>query len=423
MKRALVLALGVAVMTLALLPQPGSAQGPGPSAGELLASGLSTTGATIGPDGALYIAQPGTGGDIAITLPADLAEEFGTDTGYFGFTGSVARVDPETGEVTTAASGLPSGALEHGGEGAGATDVAFIGDTMYVLMAGGHNYVGGAAADSPNGVYRYEGDDEWTVIVDLSEFNDENPVAFGDAAPGGNPFSFTPRGSGFIISDGNYNRVLHAGVDGSVDVLVTFDNVVPTGTESGTSGPVFITQFSAFPHAPGSSKLQQIGYPTGNTVDLATGTQLIDVEIGPGGKLYVLSFGEPSEDPEGPPAVPGSGAIQVLDGGELKTVVSGFFIPTSLDIIGDTAFVSGLTGDVYKVDGLSGIEPQEPAPQPTAAPAPSPTRPAGVVRPPDTGTGGASSGSASVLLLAGLAALVVAGGAVTLTGAALRRSR
>ena len=376
------------------------AQAPGPSAGTLLASGLSTTGTTIGPDGALYVALGGSGGATEIALP----EEMGGGSVHFGLTGSVARVDPGTGEVTTAAENLPSIAFGEGpGEAGGAADVAFLGGRMFALITGGANYLGGAASGYPNGVYGLNDDGSWDVIADLSAFNDDNPVEFPDATPGGNPFSMTVRGNEFIVADGNYNRVLTAGLDGSVSVLAAFDNVVPTGTESQASGPVYVTWFSAFPHTAGSGLLQQIGFPTGNVVELASGTQLIDVEFGPGGKLYVLSMGDPATDPEGPPAVPFSGEILLVnDDGTLSTVVDGLLLPTALEFAGDTAFVSGLAGDVYKIENVSSLEPlaPAPAPQPATAPAPAPTKAAGVITAPNTGTGTGTAGDSMTLWFA-----------------------
>ena len=107
----------------------------------LLATGLEEAiGSTIGPDGALYVAQ--------------------------GTLGRIARVDPRTGKITTFASGLPK-QLSKVGLG-GAMDVAFIGKTAYVLVTlvsadvGGHNL---------DGIYRMDGPDQFTVVADIGAFN------------------------------------------------------------------------------------------------------------------------------------------------------------------------------------------------------------------------------------------------------------
>lgn len=75
------------------------------STANLLASGLQgALGNTVGPDGLLYATE--------------------------GVTGRVLRVDPNTGETTVFASGVPKRVLAV----ARATDVAFIGNTAYVLV-------------------------------------------------------------------------------------------------------------------------------------------------------------------------------------------------------------------------------------------------------------------------------------------------
>ena len=374
---------------------------PPPPGASSLASGLSATGSTIGPDGALYIPIGGEA-PTAIAVPEEFVELAGTETVYFGTTGSVARVDVETGEVTTYAEGLPVTSFEGSEEGSGPADAAFMGGTLYVLVTGSVAPFGGAAAAYPNGIYRLNPDDSWTIVADISEFNDANPVEFPDAIPGGNPFAISVRGSEFIVSDGNYNRLLTVTTSGAITLLAQFDNVVPTGLETPAGGPIWNTWFSPFPHDPGTSFLQSIGYPTGAVTTVADEwAQLIDVKVGPGGNVYVLQFGDQQLDENAPPP---PGRLLLLQDGELLPVVEGFTLSTSLSFIGDTAYVTSLTGEVWEVPGVSGLTPVEP--EPTTAPPPpaSPTAPVGTVLPPDTGSGGEAAAAATpwvaVLLLA-----------------------
>ncbi len=72
------------------------------------ATGVSTTGATIGPDGALYAGVSGNG-DQEIVLPPDIAAAFGIEKAYFGLNSSVMRIDPSTGAVTTLRDGTAVG--------------------------------------------------------------------------------------------------------------------------------------------------------------------------------------------------------------------------------------------------------------------------------------------------------------------------
>jgi hypothetical protein len=410
-KTKLILASAALVAAAALLAaQSVAAQdGPPPSAGTRIAEGLmGSLGATIGPDGALYVAEGGTGGDIELDPPPDA--EPGAPPPTFGLTAQVTRIDPATGAKTVAGSGLPSVAFEPG-QGTGPVDVAFIGNTMYVLTTGSADALG--QPDWPNGIYRVDGDDV-DLIADISEFNNENNPGFPDGIPGGNPFSLDVRGNEFFVTDGNFNRMLRVAQNGTISLLAQFENVVPTGLEAGSGGAVLMTQFGPFPHTTANSFVVSIGVPSGSATNVAGGIpQLIDVENGPGG-TYVLSFGEPSEDPEGPPAAPFSGAIYTLNGSSLDLKASGYFVPTSLDFSGDTAFITTLFGEVWRIDNFSAVQP--PAPEPTTAPPPAatPTRATGVTAP-DTGTGptgGSNNGMVIVALAIGALGLAIGGAAL-----------
>jgi hypothetical protein len=382
---------------------------PPPTSGRVVASDLSATGGAVGPDGALYVATGGTGGDTELTPPPDA----GIGEATFGLTATIVRIDPESGEQTTVAENLPSAFAD--GEAFGAiADIAFNGTTMYFLLTGSLNEMG--ATDWPNGVYHVlNSGTDTELVADISTFNDENPVAFPDAVPGGNPFALEPRGSGWIVSDGNYNRLLSITPGGDISVLSAFENIVPTGLALQTGGSVLNTWFSPAPHVPGASHVVSVAVPGGAVTELASGpASMIDVTYGPGGSAYVLQFSDFVEDESAPPEP--TGRIYRLDGSELTLLVDGMILPTSLNFAGETAFVTSLTGAVYQIDDFSSIEPL-PAAEPTAAatqaPAPTPTR-AGVIGAPDTGSGPSSGGGNSlslVLLLAGLGVGAVLAGA------------
>lgn len=396
---AAVAGLALLALTAALLSRGAQAH-EGHTSITLLADGLAgLTGGAIGPDGAIYVVDAGTGGENIIQLP----EEFGGGEANWGLTARIIRIDPEVGDVTTAASNLPS--FESADGAFSAADVEFLGGQMYWLLTGSVNELG--IDEWPNGVYRVTGgdDDEHDLVADISAFNDANPVDFPDAAPGGNPFALQARGAGFIVSDGNFNRLLQVQTTGSISLLAQFDNVVPTGLEHSASGTLFNTWFSAFPHDPGDSKLVSVSVPGGNVSELAAGpAQLIDVEQAEDGTLYVLQFGDQQTDENAPPSPTGR-IYRVEDDGDLTALVDGFTMATSLHFSDDTAYVTTLLGEVWQIEDFSSIQPlPEPTPapteQPTTAPQPTPTVGGGVTAP-DTGSGGyRRDGAASGGLLA-----------------------
>ena len=80
-----------------------------------------------------------------------------------GAAGRISPVDPQTGQVTTFASGLPRSIIGFGGP----TDITFIGTTAYVIVTlvgpqfGGSDIVG---------IYRVDGPASFTVIADIGPF-------------------------------------------------------------------------------------------------------------------------------------------------------------------------------------------------------------------------------------------------------------
>jgi hypothetical protein len=89
--------------------------------------------------------------------------------------------------------------------------------------------------------------------------------------------------------------------------------------------------------------------------DVASGVPfLLDVEFGGGGSLYALSHGIVNPDIDKSNAVPNTGAlVKVNGGGTFTAIMGGLDRPTSLDFIGNTAYFVTLTGEIWKIDGVS----------------------------------------------------------------------
>jgi len=82
---------------------------------------------------------------------------------------------------------------------------------------------------------------------------------------------------------------------------------------------------------------------------------MVDVEFGRGFRLYGLSQGEFTPgNPEGSPANPGTGAlVELKPNGRFNVVVDKLNQPTSLEFIGNTAFVVTLNGEIWRIDDVS----------------------------------------------------------------------
>lgn len=280
------------------------------------------SGSTVGPDGALYVTE--------------------------GAVGRISRVNPRTGQVTTFASGLPRSIIGFGGP----TDIAFIGTTAYVLVTlvgpqfGGSDIVG---------IYRVDGPTSFTVIADIGAFALENPPDTPFEGVMGLQYAIEPYGGDLLVTDGHHNRVLRVTRRGRVSVFKAFDNVVPTGLE--LFGPlVLMGQAGPLPHLPKDGRIVAFGPGASKVITLGSGAPLIvDVEFGHGLRLYGLSQGHFTPgNPEGSPAEPHTGALVELKwDGRFQVVVNRLNQPTSLEFIGDTAYVVTLGGEIWKIANLS----------------------------------------------------------------------
>jgi hypothetical protein len=290
----------------------------------LLATGFEgASGSAIGPGDALYVTE--------------------------GAAGRIARVDPRTGKVTTLASGLPTAIVGIGG----AIDVAFIGETAYALVTLVGADVGGSDVV---GIYRIDGPDSFTVVADLGEFSLRNPPSTPFDVPTGVQYALETWRGGFLVTDGHHNRVLHVTLDGEVAELIAFGNIVPTGLAV-SGNTVYMAEAGPVPHAPRDGKVVAFGPESLTAMEVASGASLlVDVEFGRGRRLYALSQGDfPAGNPAGSPAQPNTGALVEVNGdGSFTVIVDGLDLPTSLEFIGNTAYIVTLTGEIWKVEGVSG---------------------------------------------------------------------
>ena len=298
-----------------------------PHSGNATASRLVTglqggLGSTIGPDGALYVTETAAG--------------------------RITRVDPQTGATTTYASGLPKPVIGLGG----ATDIAFLGHTAYVLVTLVSPDVGGSDID---GIYRVDGRHSFTVVANIGRFALTHPPAIPFEVPSGLQFALQPYRGGFLVTDGHHNRVYRVTLEGTVTQLISFGNIVPTGL-AGRSGTIYMAEAGPVLYLPGDGKVVAFGPTSATAAQVASGSPLlVDVEFGRGRTLYALSQGTGSGGPPGSPALPDTGDLVKVNGdGAFTPVTIGLDRPTSLEFIGTTAYVVTLGGGIWKIDGVSG---------------------------------------------------------------------
>ena len=319
--------LGAAVLIAAITPLAARGQPPAapPTATRLVSGLASGSGSAVGPGGALFVTE--------------------------GATGRVVRVDPRTGAVTTFASGLPPFIVGIGG----AMDVAFIGSTAYVLVTLVGPDVGGSDVV---GIYRVDGPNTFTVIADIGAFSLANPPSTDFFVPTGVQYSLEAYRGGFLVADGHHNRVLHVTRDGEISELITFGNIVPTGLAI-RGNTIYMAEAGPVPHLPENGRVVAFGPNSSTATEIASGARLVvDVEFGRGRTLFALSQGffVPGH-PEGSPAEPETGALVEVNGdGTFTTLFEPLDRPTSLELIGTTAYVVTLGGEIWKIENV-GVPP------------------------------------------------------------------
>lgn len=313
--------ISAATVWLAILAISAATASPAVAANKTrLVSGLEGgSGSTVGPDGALYVTE--------------------------GSAGRVSRVDPDTGDVTTFASGLPPSIVGIGG----AMDIVFKGDTAYVLVTLVGPDVGGSDVV---GVYRVDGPNEFTVVADIGAWALAHPPVPDFFVPTGVQYAIERYRNRFLITDGHHNRVLRVTLDGTVREAIWFGNIVPTGLEI-RHRTVLMAQAGPVPHLPRHGKI--VRFRTGSdalTEVAAGGRLLVDVELGANGHLFALAQGRftPGE-PDGAPADPNTGKLLMVDElGEFVAIAKRLNQPTSVEIIGTTAYVVTLGGEIWRID-------------------------------------------------------------------------
>jgi hypothetical protein len=326
------LMLAAALMAI-ITPSAASAAPPcqGPTATRLV-TGLvqGAKGSTVGPDGALYVTE--------------------------GAAGRISRVDPLTGEKTTFASGLPKAILSIGGSSiGGAIDVAFIDNIAYVLVTLVSDPL--FPSNDVDGIYRVDGPDSFTVVADIGAFNLANPptIPFQVDVKTGLQFALQTYRGGFLVTDGHLNRVLRVTLDGEITVLIAFDDIVPTGLVV-KGNTVYMAEAGPVPHLPQDGKVVSFGSNSPTATVVASGAPLlVDVKFGGGGRLYALSNGIfPVGSPPASPALPNTGSLVKVNGdGTFTVITDSLDRPTSLEFIGNTAYVVTLAGEIWKIDGVS----------------------------------------------------------------------
>ncbi len=317
-------------------------------------------GLKFGPDGFLYVAEGGLGGDRStIGIVDQVPFPIGPYTG--GFTARVSKVDAR-GVRTTIVDGLPSSATNPitGGFISGASDVAFVGRTLYILLSGAgpsHGLLG-----TTNGILRVNPIGRPTLIADLSAFQKANPVANtqpDDFEPDGTWYGMVAVKDKLYAVEPNHGELDEITTSGQIhriaDISATQGHIVPTSIAFRDN--FYVGNLGTFPMAQGGEVVLQIN-PAGHVAPVVPElTAVLGVAFDSRNRLYVLETftGQPFP---GPPAAGTGQVVRVDTNGHHQVIATGLTFPTAMTFGPDGAlYVSNNgfatppgTGQIVRID-------------------------------------------------------------------------
>jgi hypothetical protein len=280
-----------------------------PSKLTVVAEGLNNPrGIGFGPDGALYVAESGSGG-TGKCIPSP---EGGAPS-CFGRSGSVTRITRHSQQRVL--TGLPSVAEEGGVAASGPVDLGFSGWTGYLLIG---NPGGGTQTrkDLGPGAGRFGKLLKVDLrgirsVADFPRFEDNNNPDEGAGAQPGLEIDSNPNGllvghRSQYVTDAGGNDLLKVDRKGHISVVAVFPllspapappdgteippQAVPTSVVRGPDGALYVGQLTGFPFPPHQANVYRV--VPGHDPEVFAGgfTNIIDIAFDKRGRLYVLEI-------------------------------------------------------------------------------------------------------------------------------------
>jgi hypothetical protein len=353
MNRPLILVL----TTMVVVALAGAAGGQAQTTSRVMSGLDNPRGLAFGPEGALYVAEAGSGG------PGPCVFLRGADQCY-GPTGAVSRL--WRGKQERIATGLPS----YG------TAASTTGPHDISLLGRGHAYVtiglgleglpreALAVGDQFGWLVKVTASGKWRPVADIAAY--EFAVNPAGGPTDSNPYGLLAEPGGVVVAEAGGNALLRVAANGRISTLATFAartpnptpgpwppslESVPTAVAVGPDGAYYVSELTGVPFATGTARIHRVVPGQTPTVAWSAFTTVIDIAFGPDGSLYVL------EHSTGPVffAMPGR-LVKVAPNGTRTTVVDGLSRPGSVAVGPDGALYVSVnstsidTGEVWRIE-------------------------------------------------------------------------
>lgn len=294
--------LSTALFSLALASQAMAASW------TVVASGLNNPrGLDFAPNGALFIAEAGVGGN-GPTVPG--AEGIM----HFGLSGSVTKVFK--GQQSRVITGLPSLGGDGGFAAVGPSAISF-GQQGHAFLTIGlaqnpsvRASVLGAASAGMDTLYQMNQNGKLQTVADLGAFElAKDPDGHGpDSNPNG---VLSDTAGGVYVTDAGANALLHIDARGRVSVVAVFPDrlvptppflpqppfgpmipmqAVPTNVVRGPDGALYVSQLTGFPFPVGAARVYRVVPGSAPTIYASGFTNIIDLAFDASGNLFVLEI-------------------------------------------------------------------------------------------------------------------------------------
>jgi hypothetical protein len=342
--------IGTVALATLMLP---SAAGAEPSVTVVMSGLDNPRGLAFGPEGALYVAEAGRGGEGPCLV-------VGGGTFCVGPSGAISRL--WNGVQERVATGLPSAALFPTGdraEGPNGISLLGVGGAFVTIGLEQNPAVRSGLGELGAGfgqLVHVAALGGWRYVADVAAY--EAMVNPAGGTVDSNPFGVLAEPSGNTVTDAGGNSLLRVGASGEISTVAVFPSrpqrftdSVPTSVAVGPDGAYYVGELTGAPFVDGAANVYRVVPGEAPEVFLTGFKTIIDIAFDDQRNLYVLQHATGATGLTGPGVL-----LRVAPDGTRSTVLGGLTRPTSVAVGPDGSLyvsnrgISAGIGEVLRVE-------------------------------------------------------------------------